>query len=258
MGREKDKNPEKFLAGQTAVVTGASRGIGRAIALELAACGANIAFNFQRSDAEAGVLAAELKKQGVEARGSKVDIRSFDEVRNWIEEVKNIFGRLDILVNNAGITRDKALMMMAPEDCQEVMATNLTGAFNAARACIITLMKQKSGVIINIASVSGLMGLAGQTNYSSSKGGLIAFTKALAKEVAPFGVRVNCVAPGYIDTDMTARFKEEQKARILAQIPLGRMVRAEEVAQAVGFLAGPGGRYITGQVLVVDGGLFMR
>lgn len=247
-----------FLKNQTAVVTGASRGIGRAIALTLADLGANVAFNYHASAEHAASLEKELTARGVKAKGSCVDIKDFEQVKSWIEATKAEFGALDILVNNAGIIRDKALMMMSPEDWHEVIDTNLTGVFNATRACIVTFMKQKKGQIVNISSVSGVIGLPRQVNYSASKGGINAFTKALAKEVASFGVRVNAVAPGFIETEILSGFNEEQKKKIAEMVPLGRVGSVEDVAGVVEYLLSEQAAYMTGQIIVVDGGLAIR
>ena len=239
-------------------MTGASRGIGRAIALRLADLGANVAFNYQSSKEQALTLEKEIAAKGVKAKASQVDIKNFEDVKKWIEETKAEFGGLDVLVNNAGIIRDKALMMMSSEDWHEVIETNLTGVFNATRASIVTFMKQKKGQVVNISSVSGLIGLPRQINYSASKGGVNAFTKALAKEVASFGIRVNAVAPGFIETEILSGFNEEQKKKIMAMIPLGRIGAVEDVANCVEFLLGPEATYMTGQVIVIDGGLAIR
>ncbi len=247
-----------FLKNQTAVVTGASRGIGRAIALKLADLGANIAFNYQSSKDQALALEEEIAAKGVKVKASQVDIKNFEDVKKWIEDTKAEFGGLDILVNNAGIIRDKALMMMSPEDWQAVIDTNLTGVFNATRCCIVTFMKQKKGQVVNISSVSGLIGLPRQINYSASKGGINAFTKALAKEVATFGIRVNAVAPGFIETEILSGFNEEQKKKITDLIPLGRIGAVGDVANCVEFLLSPEAAYVTGQVIVVDGGMAIR
>lgn len=247
-----------FLKNQTAVVTGASRGIGRAIALKLADLGANVAFNYQSSAEHAAALEKELTARGVKAKGSRVDIKDFQQVKTWIEATKAEFNSLDILINNAGIIRDKALMMMSPDDWHQVIDTNLTGVFNATRASIVTFMKQKKGQIINISSVSGVIGLPRQVNYSASKGGINAFTKALAKEVASFGVRVNAIAPGFIETEILSGFNEEQKKKIAEMIPLGRVGSVQDVAGVVEYLLSDQAAYMTGQVIVVDGGLAIR
>ena len=247
-----------FLKNKAAVVTGGSRGIGRSIVLMLAQNGCHVAFNYHTSAEEAKKVEQEAKKFGVDCKASRVDIKDFESVKTWIEEVKKDFGRLDILINNAGIISDKALMLMSPEDWQTVVDTNLTGVFNAARCCIVTFLKQKKGDIINISSVSGLIGLPRQVNYSATKGGINAFTKALAKEVAAYGVRVNAVAPGYIETEILANFSPEQKEKILEDIPLGRLGTVEDVANCVKFLLSEDAQYITGQIIPLDGGLAMR
>lgn len=246
---------EKILKDKVVIVTGATRGIGRAIALELAQAGARVAFNYQKSDEDAKSLLFELQKIGSEGLSFKTDVRDLEGAKGFVEQVKNYFGGLDFLVNNAGITRDKALMSMEKSDWDEVIETNLTGYFNMSRAVIVTLLKQKSGGIVNISSVSGISGIARQVNYSASKAGIIGLTKALAKEVAPYGIRVNCLAPGFIETDMSAAIKPELKDKYKESIPLGRFGAPEDVAKAVLFLLGDQSNYLTGQVIKVDGGL---
>ncbi len=248
---------EQLFKGKVAIVTGASRGIGRAIALELAKEGAKVAFNYLKSDADARSLLEEIKKAGSEGLSLKGDVRNFDLAREFVEQVKSYFGSLDFLVNNAGITRDKALMSMEKVDWDEVIETNLTGYFNMSRAVIVTLLKQKSGGIVNISSISGISGIARQVNYSASKAGIIGLTKALSKEVAPYNIRVNCVAPGFIETDMTNAMKEEIKEKFKRSIPFGRFGKAEDIAKAVSFLLSERANYITGHVIKVDGGLHM-
>ncbi len=246
------------LKGKVAVITGGSRGIGRAIALMLAGCGCHVVFNYNKSKDAAAALEKEIKAKGVKCLASHVDIKDFEKVKKWIDDTKEKLGRLDILVNNAGVIADKAMMLMTKDDWKEVIDTNLTGYFNSSRACIVTFLKQKSGEIINISSVAGIIGLPRQVNYSASKGGINAFTKSLAKEVAAYGVRVNAVAPGYIVTDILSGFNEEQKQKIIATIPMNRLGTVEDIANAVKFLLSDEAQYITGQVIQIDGGLAMR
>lgn len=243
------------LKNKTVIISGATRGIGRAIAFELAGEGAHISFNYLKSDNEAMALEKEIKDLGVNAKSYKVDIKDYNAVKSWVDDTKELFGGIDIVVNNAGIIKDKALALMEPYDWQEVINTNLDGTFNLTRAAIVTLIKQKSGVIINIASVSGIVGIPRQTNYSASKAGIIGFTKSLAKEVAPYNIRVNAVAPGFIETDMLNDLKDEYKQRILKQIPLMRLGRPAEIAKAVKFLVSDDAGYITGHTVVIDGGI---
>lgn len=243
---------------KVAIVTGGSRGIGRAIVEALAGRGCDIAFNYSKNHEVALVLEREIKDKGVRCKASCVDIRDFEDVKEWIAQVKEDFGRIDILINNAGIVIDKPLMMMSREDWDQVIDTNLNGMFNAVKACIVTFMKQKSGDIVNISSVSGVIGLPGQTNYSASKGGMNAFTKALAKEVGRYGIRVNAVAPGFIATDILSHFTEEQKKKVTERVPLQRIGTPQDVANCVVFLLSAGARYMTGQIVQVDGGLAMR
>lgn len=244
-----------MLQDKVAVVTGGSRGIGRAIVLELASCGADVAFNYLKSKE-----AAEEVKKEVESKGRKVlvfqsDVRDFEAMKKMVEEVKEKLGRLDIVVNNAGILKDKALMLMEEQDWEEVISTNLSGVFNLVRAAIVTFMKQKSGNIINITSVAGISGTPRQVNYSASKAGIMGLTKSLAKEVGQYGIRVNAIAPGYIDTDMLAGLKDDYKEGLLKRIPLNRFGKSEEVAKIVVFLLSNDARYITGQTILIDGGL---
>jgi 3-oxoacyl-[acyl-carrier protein] reductase len=246
---------QKELKGRVGIVTGASRGIGRAIALRLAQEGARLAFIYAQNDDMARSLLKELKAAGNEGLSFKGDVRDYQMCREFVEKVKEFFGGLDFLVNNAGITRDKAFMTMEPDEWRQVIETNLTGTFNMARSAIVTFLKQKSGNIVNISSISGISGTSRQTNYAASKAGIIGLTKALAREVAAYGIRVNCVAPGYIDTDMTAALKEELKAKFTEAIPLGRFGRPEEIAGTVAFLLSDRSRYLTGQVIKADGGL---
>lgn len=246
---------DKPLNNKTAIISGATRGIGRAIAIELAREGANISFNYLKSDAEAKELEEIIRDIGVNVRTFKVDIKDYDVVKSWVDDTLLSFGRIDIVVNNAGITIDKPLAFMNPEDWHTVIDTNLNGTFNLTRAVIIALIKQKEGVIINISSISGIRGLPGQCNYSASKAGIIGFTKALAREVAPYNIRVNAIAPGFIETDMLRDIRD--MGRILDYIPLNRLGSPQEVAKAVRFLVGDDGRYITGQTIIIDGGMSM-
>ncbi|OGX09065.1 MAG: hypothetical protein A2Z88_08095 [Omnitrophica WOR_2 bacterium GWA2_47_8] len=246
------------IKNKVAIVTGASRGIGRAIVLKLADLSCHVAFNYLKNKDEALRLESEAKKKGIKCTASCVDIKDFNAVKEWVQKTKEEFGGLDILINNAGIIIDKAFMLMSEDDWRQVIDTNLNGTFNATRACIVSFLKQKDGVIINISSVSGIFGLPRQVNYSASKGGINAFTKALAKEVAGHGVRVNAVAPGFIETEILTNFTPEQKEEIAKVVPLGRIGSVEDVANCVKFLLSEQADYITGQVIQVDGGLAIR
>lgn len=243
---------------KVAIVTGGTRGIGRAVVLSLAKQGVHVAFNYASSKEAAETLVKEVEALGVKAKADCVDIKDFAAVKAWIDDVKKEFSQLDILVNNAGIIADKPLVMMSEDNWNAVIDTNLNGMFNAARASIFSFMKQKSGKIINISSVSGVIGLPGQTNYSASKGGMNAFTKALAKEVAAHGITVNAIAPGFIETEILEKFSDEDRQKILDLIPVKRIGSVEDVAHCVDYLLSEAADYITGQILVVDGGLAMR
>lgn len=244
------------LGGQVAIVTGASRGIGRAIALALAAEGARVVVNYAQSATAAQALTAEISASGGEAIALQADVAQADQVEDLVKQTLDHFGRIDILVNNAGITRDTLLLRMKLEDWQAVIDLNLTGVFLCTRAVSKVMLKQRSGRVINIASVAGQMGNPGQANYSAAKAGVIGFTKTVAKELASRGVTVNAVAPGFIATDMTEQLPNSEE--ILKFIPLGRFGQAQEVAGMVRFLAAdPAAAYITGQVFNVDGGMVM-
>lgn len=247
-----------LLKDKVAIVTGGTRGIGRAIVLELAGEGADVAFTYLKSSQQAQELSREVEKIGRRSLGLQIDVRDFQKAKELVEKVKEHFGRLDILVNNAGINKDKALMLMTKEDWQEVIDTNLSGTFNVSRNAIVTFLKQKSGNIINITSVSGIAGMSRQTNYAASKAGMIGFTKSLAKEVAAYNIRVNAVAPGFIETDMVSELKQDYKDEIIKRIPLARFGRVEDVTGAVKFLLSDAAGFITGQTIVVDGGLFIQ
>lgn len=244
------------LTDKIAVVTGASRGIGRAIALELAAEGAKVAVNYARSAEAAEAVVAEIQELGAEAIALQADVSEAEQVSELFKTVMDKWGRVDVLVNNAGITRDTLLMRMKPADWQAVINLNLTGVFLCIQAVTKPMLKQRSGRIINIASVSGQMGNPGQANYSAAKAGVLGLTKTVAKEMATRGITVNAVAPGFIETDMTHDLKSAED--ILKFIPLGRFGKPEEVAGLVRFLAADAAAaYITGQTLTIDGGMVM-
>ncbi len=244
------------LKGKVAVVTGASRGIGRAIAIALASEGAFVVINYANSSQAADDVVTAIANLGSEAISLKADVSKADEVENFFQSVLDKWGRVDILINNAGITRDTLLMRMKLDDWQSVIDLNLTGVFLCTRQVAKVMLKQKSGRIVNIASVSGLMGNPGQANYSASKAGVVGLTKTIAKELASRGITANAVAPGFISTDMTENLKADD---ILKFIPLGRYGTAEEVAGLVKFLAAdPAAAYITGQTFNVDGGMVMH
>jgi len=247
-----------LLKGKTAIISGATRGIGRAIAIELAKEGANISFNYLKSIKAAEELENEIKELGSQVKSFQINIRNFDLVKLWVEQTQELFGSIDIVINNAGIIKDKALALMDLNDWHEVINVNLGGTFNLTKAAIVTLLKQKSGNIINITSVSGIKGIPRQTNYSAAKAGIIGFTKSLAQEVAAYNIRVNAVAPGFIETDMLSEIKDEFMQEIIKRIPLGRLGDPKEVAKVVKFLASEESNYITGQTLIIDGGLSLQ
>lgn len=241
------------LNGKTALVTGASRGIGRAIALRLAEDGANVAAIYAGSADKAEAVVNEITALGVNAKAYRCNVADSAAVNETVKAVTNDLGKIDILVNNAGITRDGLMLRMKDEDFDAVLDTNLKGAFNMIRACYSGFIRKKSGRIINISSVSGIMGNAGQANYSASKAGVIGLTKSVARELASRSITCNAVAPGFIQTDMTENLGDNNP--LLNSIPLGRMGKPEDIAAAVAFLASDSAAYITGEVLKVDGGL---
>ena len=245
------------LKGKTAVVTGGSRGIGRSIALQLAAKGANVVVNYTASYESALAVVKEIEAMGVSGMAVKADVSKGEEVENLVNEVLNKFGSIDILVNNAGITRDNLIIRMTEQEFDEVINTNLKGAFICTKAVSRVMIKQKSGKIINVSSVVGIIGNAGQSNYAAAKAGLIGFTKSMAKELAKRGINVNAVAPGFIQTDMTSKLPEKVKEEFTNNIPLMRIGKPEDVAKAVLFLSSEYSDYITGQVINIDGGMVM-
>lgn len=246
-----------MLNGKCAVVTGASRGIGKAIALKLASLGANIVINYRSSEKEALEVENEIKEMGVEAISIKADISKLDEVDNLIKTSKEKFGTIDIIVNNAGITKDNLILRMKEEDFDNVIDVNLKGVFNCLKSITPVMVRQKKGKIINISSVVGISGNAGQVNYAASKAGIIGMTKSLAKEIGTRGINVNAVAPGFIDTEMTESLGEKIKEEAKKNIPLKRFGTVQDVAEVVAFLASDESDYITGQVIHVDGGMLM-
>lgn len=244
-----------MLSGKNALVTGASRGIGRAIALELAGRGAYVVVNYNGSKEAAEQTVAAIEEAGGSAEAFRCDVSDYEACAAMITELIGRLGHIDILVNNAGITRDGLLMKMSEADFDAVLDTNLKGCFHTIRHMSRYFLKQKSGKIINISSVSGVLGNAGQANYSASKAGVIGLTKAVARELASRGINVNAVAPGFVETDMTDALSDAQKENLIGQIPLGRAGRADDIAKTVAFLASSDADYITGQVLSVDGGM---
>ena len=245
------------LEGKIALVTGGGRGIGRAICLELAARGATVIVNYNRSGAAAAEVVAQVEKAGGAAQGVQADVSDTEQVTAMFKAIVSDFGAIDILVNNAGMTRDNVIMMMKPEDFDAVIETNLRSCWLCCKTAARTMMRKRSGSIINITSVVGIAGNGGQTNYAASKAGIIGLTKSLAKEVAARGIRVNAVAPGFVETDMTADLSDDIREKAIEAIPLGRMGATRDIAKAVAFLASDEADYITGQTLVVDGGMVM-
>lgn len=246
-----------MLEGKVAVVTGASRGIGRAVARKMASLGAFVVINYNGSEERAKEVKKEIEAEGGAAAIYRCDVSDYGQCEALVRDVAAEYGRIDILVNNAGVTRDGLLMKMTEEAFDQVIATNLKGAFNTIRFASRQMLKQRSGRIINMSSVVGVTGNAGQANYAASKAGIIGLTKAAARELAPRGITVNAIAPGFIETDMTGVLPEKVREASVAQIPLGSFGKPEQVAAAAAFLASEEAGYITGQVLHVDGGMAM-
>ena len=245
------------LSGQTALVTGGSRGIGRAIVETLARAGAKVAFTYRSSTDEAEALVQALAADGTEAMAIRSDAGDVSDAESVVKRITEAWGRLDVLVNNAGITRDRLMLRMSEDDWDSVIDTNLKSVFGYSKAAYMVMMRQKSGRIVNMSSIVGVTGNAGQTNYGASKAGIIGFSKSLARELGSRGVTVNVVAPGYVETDMTSAMPDSAREAMLGGVPLGRSAQPSEIASAVLFLASPAAAYITGHVLVVDGGLAM-
>lgn len=262
MDRKEEQNQERngqkeIFAGKVAVVTGASRGIGRAIALELARKGAMVVINYNGSEERAQEVQKCIEEEGNEAAIMQCDVSDFQACEAFFKKVIEQFGRLDILVNNAGITKDGLLMKLSEDDFDSVVNTNLKGSFHCMRFAARQMIRQRSGRIINLSSVSGVMGNAGQTNYSASKAGVIGLTKAAARELAAKNITVNAIAPGFISTDMTEKLSDRVRETVVTQIPMGHFGTVEDIAHAAVFLATEEAAYITGQVLCVDGGMAM-
>lgn len=258
MSLENNKLEGKEFSGRTAIVTGGTRGIGKALVLELAKRGANVAFNYTKSAEDAELLRAEVEAMGVKAFSAQCDVANTELVAQYVGLVKEAFGTVDILVNNAGITRDQLILRMKEEDWDAVIDTNLKGAWNFCKAVLRPMMRNENGgAIVNISSISGVVGMLGQSNYSASKAGMIGLTKSLAKEVASRKITVNAVAFGLIETEMAGEMNADYREKIISQIPLGRLGGVQESAEVVCFLLSDSARYITGHVLQADGGLAM-
>ena len=249
----------KLLAGKVAIVTGAARGIGAAIALKLAEQGAHVAFTYvsDSSADKANQLVAEIEKLGVKAKAYQANAGDFAACETFVNDVVATFGTVDICVNNAGISKDNLLVRMTPEQWDDVMETNLKSVFNMTKQVIRPMMKARSGSIINMSSIIGIRGNAGQSSYAASKAGIIGFTKSIAAEVGSRNIRCNAIAPGFIETDMTAGLAAAQQEALQSQIPLGHLGKPQDIANAVAYLASPGASYVTGQELHVNGGMHM-
>jgi 3-oxoacyl-[acyl-carrier protein] reductase len=246
------------VEGRVALVTGGGRGLGRAIAVRLAQEGAKVAISYRSNDAAAGETAELVRQAGAGCETFKGDVSSSEDVEALMKGVGEAFGPVEILVNNAGTTRDNILLRMKDEEFEEVLATNLKGTYLCTRAVLRGMVRARWGRIVNISSVVGLVGNAGQANYAASKAGMIGFTKSVAREVAGRGITANAVAPGYVETELTGRLPENVKERILGQVPVGRFGEPEEIAEVVAFLAGERAAYVTGQTIAVDGGMVMQ
>jgi 3-oxoacyl-[acyl-carrier protein] reductase len=245
------------LSGKVALVTGGSRGIGRAIALALAEAGADILLNYARSDKQADEVKKQIEKMGRKCVTARADVSKFEQAQNLGKAVVNHFGKLDILINNAGVNRDRTLRRMTPEQWNEVIQTNLNSLFNCTKAVLEAMITQGGGVIVSVSSVIGEMGNIGQANYAATKAGIIGFTKSLARELAASNIRVNAVAPGFIETDMLGTVPEDIRKQILTQIPLGRFGTPEEIALSVLYLCSPAASWITGITLRINGGNYI-